>query len=136
MGRYVDGRIFLVHVDGKVPIVAFLFNAEAQRVVAEFKEGNIECFIKEVHCFGNGLQRVFVLIHSQQSQQVMVAYTSIKDANNMAKILGETGSNFIVSEISCFEVMRKQPLAKYKIKFSSHSPDENSVINEAFVPAG
>jgi hypothetical protein len=116
MGRFVDGKIFLVHVEDQVPMVAFLFSNEANRVMEEFKETGIDCFVKEIHCFGNGLQRVFALLR-QESQHVVVAFTSLKDANSMSKVLEETGNDYAVSEISCFEVMRKQPLAKYKIKF-------------------
>ena len=130
MGRYVDGKIFLVHTGNAVPIVAFLFAAEAQRVNAGLENEGIECFVKEVHCFSNGMQRVFALILKNEDKQPVVAFASLKDANNMSKILTETGNVYVVSEISCFEVMRKPVFAKYRLKFGSGLQEKEQAVNE------
>ncbi len=134
MGRYVDGKIFLVHTAKAVPIVAFLFATEAKRVNAELEDEGIECFIKEVHCFSNGMQRVFALILKTEDTLPVVAFASLKDANNMSRILCETGSFYIVSEISCFEVMRKPVFAKYRLKFGSFILERGSPANEQDAP--
>ena len=117
-----------MHPDHQIPIVAFLFPGEAQRVMHELRNVNIESFVREVHCFGNGLQRVFALMDKNEAPNIIVSFTSQKDANSMSRILSETGNSYMVTEISCFEIIRKQALAKYILKYTSDVAGNRDLI--------
>jgi hypothetical protein len=116
MVKEISGKIFLVHTNQNIPVVAFSFPNEARRVEKELKNSNIHLLIKEVFCFGNVQQRLFVLMEQGEGGGLVVSFATGKDANCMSKLLSETGNTYFVTEISCFETMREQVLAKYRLK--------------------
>jgi hypothetical protein len=120
MRGYADGKIFLLHTEEQIPMVAFLFYKEAARIMEELKNAGIDCHIKETPCYGIEVQTVFILMWGKDPRDLILAYTSLKDAKNMCRILSANNPLYRISAVSCFDVMRNQTIGKYKLKFANN----------------
>jgi hypothetical protein len=118
MAKDLGGKIFIVHPENTVPAIAFLSPVEANRVEKELHSANIQMEVKEVYCFGNSLQHLFVLMEENGSAGLTIAFYTGKEANCMCKLLNETDNGYQVTEVSCFALLRGQVLAKYKLKYT------------------
>lgn len=118
MAKDLGGKIFIVHPATEVPAIAFLSPVEANRVEKELHAANIQMDVKEVYCFGNSLQHLFVLTQENGGTGLTVAFNTGKEANCMCKLLNETNNGYQVTEVSCFALLRGQVLAKYKLKYA------------------
>ena len=127
MARDLEGKIFIVHQHHHKPSVAFVSPIEANRVDKELSNIGLHFTIREIFCFGNGLQRIFILMEENAGTGPVLAFVNGKDANCMSKLLVETGTTYSVTEVSCFTIMREQVLAKYKAKYRSHIMLNNNV---------
>ena len=120
MRTELEGKIFVIHHVDNMPALAFLSPFEANRVEKELNNMNLHFSVREIFCFGNVLQRLFVLMETNNGTGPISAFIKGKDANCMSKLMGETGNEYTVTEITCFSIMREQVLAKYKLKFLNH----------------
>jgi len=124
MRAYADGKIFFLHANEQAPMVSFLFIKEASRIMNELKAVGIDCHVKEISCYGTDVQAVFILMHGHTSEGLSLAFTSFKPAKIMRQKLHADGSTCRVSAVSCFDVMRNQTIAKYKLKFATPPADK------------